>query len=107
MNENLLKRGTHAPPSNVVALYTSPMVAYRRIVPLARAPDERERFLAQVAAHNERIRAFREVRGRGPTGTKPGNGEAPGTPRASSGGAGNRTRVRKTFSDWSYARIPE
>ncbi len=24
-----------------------------------------------------------------------------------SGGAGNRTRVRKTFSDWFYARIPE
>jgi hypothetical protein len=24
-----------------------------------------------------------------------------------SGGAGNRTRVRKTSSDWSYVRIPE
>jgi hypothetical protein len=24
-----------------------------------------------------------------------------------SGGAGNRTRVRKTSSDWSYARVPE
>ena len=24
-----------------------------------------------------------------------------------SGGAGNRTRVRKTSSDWSHARLPE
>ncbi len=131
LNENLLKRGTHAPPSNVVALYTSvawetlcrevaklnltprdalgeeafPMVAYRRIVPLARAPDERERFLAQVAAHNERIRAFREVRGRGPTGTKPGNGEAPGTPRASSGGAGNRNSLSVNGQPRDGARL--
>ena len=114
-DENMLKRGTHAPPKHVVGLYTT--VAWealcREVAKLKLAPRETlsEDAMPMVAYRRLKSLTPAEVRERlvasGPTGTKPRNNEALGIPRASSGGAGNRTRVRKTFSDWSHARLPE
>jgi hypothetical protein len=94
--------------TDIMSLYTSVEwetlcreVMKLKLTPRAELPDEAQELVA-----------FRRLAPLDGTtrGTKGDQGEKQESSRnsgASSGGAENRTRVRKTSSDWHHARLPE